>query len=107
MANEHKTPRITMMGEEIPYEEMPGNGALNWDARFAPVRLTPRSINTASTVVPLDVWHKVGIVRWLQSTANEAARNMAIDDTSGMVGKLRYIFEFDHNGPILKDVRLG
>jgi hypothetical protein len=107
MVQEHKTPRITIMGEEVPYEEVPGSGEVTWADRFNAVRLTPRAINEASKIVPIELWHKFGIYRWLQGRANHVAKNMGIGETSGRLGLMKYVFEFDGDTPVLKDVLLG
>jgi hypothetical protein len=54
-------PRITYMGEELDWEEVPEPDATELADHFKPVKLSPRAINLASQIVPSEHWVKEGL----------------------------------------------
>ncbi len=101
-----KTPRITIMGEEVPWDEAPGNGVLELDHYFTPVRLTQHAINEASKIVPVDTWKKRGLCTWLQAAADHVFKKRPEGKMEARHGVMKYVFEFDYDGPVLKTVSL-
>lgn len=101
-----KQPRVTYMGEEIAYDDVPAPEAVEVEDYFKPVKLSPRSIDEASRAVPASVWELTGLYTWLQSRADHVFSKLPISKTEGHFGRLKYVFEFDADGPVLKTVAL-
>lgn len=94
------------MGEEVPYDKFPGTGAIDMEDYFKPVRLSPRAINEASKIVPIEGWITQGLHAWLQIRANHVFGKLSADLTEGRLGVMRYFFEYDKDGPVLKSVSI-
>lgn len=97
-----------MMGEEIPWDDLPNpTTAVELIDYFKPVKLSPRAIDNASKIVPPEHWISKGIYTWLQSRANYVFKKLeSLDVVEGRCGRMRYIYEFDADGPVLKTVSL-
>lgn len=106
MNTEEKKPRITYMGEEIAYDDVPEPQAIEMLDYFKPVKLSPRSIDEASRAVPLRAYEQSGLYTWLQQRADFVFSKLPVSQTEGRFGRLRYSFEFDADGPVLKTVTL-
>lgn len=96
------------MGEDVTHEYA-GTGVVDRLDHFKPVRLTHRAINDVSKIVPSDTWKKNGIVKWLQAAADHYYKLMPIDKLEHIIlpSPLRFVFEHDHDGPVLASVRVG
>lgn len=103
---EDKKPRVTVMGEAMDYDEVAGTGAVEIEDHFKPVRLSPLAINQASRIVPPEHWEQLGLYAWLQKRADHVFSKLAVSRTEGYFGKLKYTFEYDAEGPVLKTVSL-
>src|SRR4051794_10543079 len=102
--------RVVIFGSEDDWENpndatpdiKTGTGAVELKDHFKPVRLSIPAINQASKLIPHENWAKHGICNYLQATADY----MFLKLPSGKMeirGKvLKYVFEFDHDGPVLK-----
>ena len=102
-----KQPKIFVMGEEQPYDQVPEADAVSIEDYFSPVILSGKAIDLASQIVPEEYWKPVGIHTWLQGRANTAFDKMkSTNDKETTVGRLRYVFEHTAEGPTLKSVRL-
>jgi hypothetical protein len=100
-------PRITVMGEEMPWDSFPeAVRAVELEDYFKPVKLSPLAINEASKIVPSEFWIKHGLYKWLQQRADHVFSKLPSDKSKGMLGQLRYFFEFDADGPVLTKVSL-
>jgi hypothetical protein len=103
-----KNPRIIMMGEDVTHEYH-GTGAIDLDHHMQPVRLSIEAINQASRIIPPEVWKVRGLCTWLQGAAEHYFALVPSDklDYLDVRSTIRYIYEFDANGPVLKGVRIG
>lgn len=97
-------PRITIMGEEVPWDSLPEAGATELADYFKPVKLSARAINNASKIVPSEHWIKFGLHTWLSARADRVFSKLTSDQTKGRMGLMNYIFGFDADGPVLLDV---
>ncbi|WP_035648719.1 hypothetical protein [Bradyrhizobium sp. ORS 285] len=109
-----RKPRIRMMNEdgvmeEIAYDEMPGTGAIDLNHQMAKLRLSVTAINQASKIIPIEVWKQRGLCTWLQAAAEHFFALVPADKSDYLHIKsgVRYMYEFDQNGPVLKGVRIG
>lgn len=94
-----------MMGEEIPWDEVSEARATELEDHFKPVRISPVAINEASKIVPSEFWINEGLHRWLSKRADYAFSKLPNSDAREVSWKqLKYIFEFDVEGPVLKTV---
>lgn len=94
------------MGEEIPWDEVPAPRAVEFGDYFRHVRLSPRAIDQASRIVPVECWHKHGIYTWLSQRANYVFSKLTTEQTRGIFGVMKYNFEYDSDGPVLSSVSL-
>jgi hypothetical protein len=105
-----KRPRIMMMGEhgmeEVPYDSIPEPSAAQLEDYFKPVRISPRAMDIASKIIPKEHWEKKGLHAFLQDRADEVFQKLSSSETEARRGKLRYFFEYDADGPVLKTVSL-
>jgi hypothetical protein len=99
-------PKISMMGEEVSYDDLPGTGAISLDDHFKPVKLSPKAIDEASKIVPSEHWVKYGLYTWLRSRAEHVFKHMPASKTEGKLGIMKYFFEYGADGPVLKSVSL-
>lgn len=104
--NTEKRPRITMMGEEIPWESLPDARAINFDDYFKPVKLSPRAIDSCSKIVPSEYWKLYGLHTWLSKRANHVFSKLSGGKNEAYLGTMKYFFEYDADGPVLKNVSL-
>lgn len=104
-----KQPRVFYMGQEISHDELPEAEAVSLDDHFAPVMLSPRALDRASQIVPMEHWLPLGLYTWLYKRANFAFGRLPITAASREIqlGKLKYEFEFSEQGPVLKTVTLA
>lgn len=101
-----RKPRITMMGEDIPWDEVPEAPAVELEHYLRPVKLSPRAINEASKIVPAQHWIKHGLYAWLSARAEHVFSKLSSSEHAGQLGCMKYLFEFDADGPVLKTVLL-
>lgn len=106
-----KVPKITMIGEdgieEVPYHSLPEpTTAVELADYFKPVRISSHALNMASKVIPAQYWSDNGLHAFLTDRANKVFDKLSSSQTEGQYGKLKYIFEFDADGPVLKTVSL-
>lgn len=111
LAYTRKTPRITMLGEdgmeEIPYDQFPdAQSAVELEDYFKAVRIKPSVIDYISTLVPQEQFVKEGGVhRWISNRANFVFSKLdGSNQKEGKYRQLKYIFEFDSDGPVLSKV---
>lgn len=95
-----------IMGEEVEWDEVPGTGAVELADYFKPVRLSPAAIDAASKIVPSEHWMKYGLHTWLSQRANHVFSKLTTDEMTGRLGQMKYFFQFDAEGPVLKTVSL-
>lgn len=96
---------VSVMGVPIPEEELPQSDAVELRDHFAKVTLSPAAIDRASQVVPEHIWQAVGIHTWLSGRATEAFLSLkSVNDREAVIGRLKYVFEFESHGPELKKV---
>lgn len=100
-------PKITFLGEEIPWDEAPEPDAAELVDYFKPVKLSGKAIDAASKIVPSEHWIKDGLHSWLSKRSDYVFRKMSSSERSGRLGKLKYEFGFDAEGPVLERVLLG
>jgi hypothetical protein len=98
--------KIYVMGEQISHEELPESGAVSAEDFFAPVTLSAKAIDRASQLVPEEHWRPLGLHTWLSNRANEAFGKLPVSDREIRMGRLKYVFEYGSNGPLLKDLIL-
>lgn len=106
-----KKPRIMILGEngmeEIDYDELPDADAAELMDYFKPVRISPRALDQASKIIPPEYFLKHGgLHKLLQMRADSVFSKLSCSQREGFYGKLKYIFEFDADGPVLKTVSL-
>jgi hypothetical protein len=102
----HK-PRITYMGDDIDYDSLPEPDAVELADYFKPVKLSPRAIDAASQIVPSEHFVKEGLYTWLSKRADHVFGKLSSSERSGRLGKMKYEFGFDADGPVLERVSLG
>ncbi|AVT83649.1 hypothetical protein [Rhodopseudomonas palustris] len=110
-----KHPRITALDEdgkivELPWESIGHtNEPVELKDHFAPVRVTIEAMAEASMIVPQELWKNknMSLLRWLQIVAQRVFDKLPTDQRHGYAGVMRLDFTFDHEGPVLKSVRLG
>jgi hypothetical protein len=73
------------VGQELEWDDVPSAGAGEPADHFKPVKLSPRAIDAAFFVFS----------------------KLSASQTWGRMGKLRYEFGFDAEGPVLERVLLG
>ena len=95
-----------MMGEDVTHE-YDGTGAIDLNHHMEPLRLSIEAINQASRIIPSDVWKSRGICTWLLAAAEHAFSHTPSGKLDHLIGPVRYTFEFDASGPVLKAVRVG
>jgi hypothetical protein len=82
-----KTPRITIMGEEVDWDALPEpTVAVELGDYFKRVRLSPLAIDEASKIVPQEFWKTVGIYTWLSRRANQVYQQLPASQTKGRLG---------------------
>ncbi len=105
-----KKPRILIMGdsgmEVVPWDSIPEPEAAHLEDYFKPVRISPRAIDIATKIIPAKYYAEVGLHTFLAGRANKVFRLMSASQTAGQYGKVKYFFEFDAHGPVLKTVSL-
>lgn len=103
-------PKIWIMGEEgmeeVPHDELPSHDAIELQDHFKRVKLSPRAIDMASKMIPLEFYFKEGLHTFLRGRAELVFSKLSASQTEGVYGKLKYVFEFDADGPVLKTVSL-
>jgi hypothetical protein len=99
-------PKITLMGEEIDYDSLPEPDAVDLADHFKPVKLSPRAIDEASKIVPSEVGLRTACT-WLSKAANFVFSKLSASQRWGRMGKMKYEFGFDADGPVLLKVSLG
>ena len=100
-----KKPKLFIMGEEVDWDSQPDSPAQIEDY-FAEVTISTHAIDRASQVVPEKVWQTTGIYTWLHRRANQAFQAMPASHRQFTIGKLKYVFEYEAEGPVLKTVIL-
>lgn len=104
-----RKPRITFMGEEVPWESLPEPEpvAYHLSHYFAEVKISPRALNQASKIIEPQWYIKHGgLHALLQKRANEVFSKLPASKTVAQYKNLKYIFDFDKDGPVLKSVSL-
>lgn len=99
-------PRVTVMGEEVPWDQVPGTGAVGLADHFKAVKISPKAIDQVSKIVPREVWLSEGLHTWLFGRANYVFSKLTSEQTKGKYGKLVYVFHFEYDGPLLAAVYL-
>lgn len=105
MDSDIKKPRIRVMGEngmeEVDYDSIPDPDPVAFQMMhyFAPVKVSARAINMASKIIPNHYAAEHGGLHAL-------LQKRAASDRSGVFGKIKYIFDFDKDGPVLVTIGL-
>lgn len=107
MSDPTTRPRITVMGEEVSWDEVPPAQATELVDHFRPVKLSPQAIDQASKLVPAETYKDVGLYTWLSKRADHVFKHLPTDQLVGQLGIMRFVFEFDAFGPVLKKVYLS
>ncbi len=98
-----------MMGEdgmeEVAWDSLP-EPTIQLEDYFRPVRISPRAMDIGSKIIPSQYWIKDGLHAFLLDRAEKVFKKLSASQTEGMYGKVRYFFEYDDKGPILKTVSL-
>lgn len=94
------------MGEELDWDNLPDAAPAHPEDVFAEVKLSPLSIDRVSKIVPEQYWIADGLYTWLLGRANKAFQAMPANHTRIIMGKLRYFFEYESDGPVLRSVSL-
>jgi len=97
--------KIRVMGEEISHKDLEHDEPPLEDY-FVPVVLSALAIDKASQIVPENYWKPHGLHTWLSGRANEAFKRMTTSQTEIVGGKLKYTFEMNPGGPVLKNLTL-
>lgn len=96
------------MGRELSEEEIAAiaepEPAIT--AHFEEATVSTHALDAASKVVPERVWKEPGLYSWLTRRANEAFKKMPASARSVEMGRLRYVFEYANDRPVLKTVIL-
>lgn len=102
--------KILFMGKPVQLEDLEDQPdvtqPVTLEHLFAPVTLTPKTIDYASRIVPDEHWKPHGLHTWLQQRADMAFSKLQGNDRDIKLGRLKYFFDFDHNGPVLTDLKL-
>lgn len=108
-----KKPRIRILGdhgmEDVDYDSIPDPAPVAYELAhyFKPVKISPHAIDMASKIIPQSyATQHDGLHSLLSKRANEIFQKMAASDRSGVYGKMKYVFDFDKDGPVLKTVGL-
>lgn len=99
-------PRILIMGEEVSYDDLPAAKAIDMEDYFKPVKISPRAIDQASRIVPVEHFKSEGLYTWISKRANHVFKKLNTDLTKGQLGPVTYHFEYDENGPFLSRVSI-
>ncbi len=107
-----KKPKILQMDEngkmvELAWDSIPDpvNEAYDLKHHFLPVKISPKAIDMASKIVPeVYITKHGGVHSFLTKRANEVFQTLSASQRSGTKGQLKYIFDFDKDGPVLKMV---
>lgn len=100
--------RISVMGKDLTPEEIAEIEEPVPDAAayFSEPTVSAQALDAASRVVPEEVWKPLGLHTWLQRRACEVFKKMPVRERSAELGRLRYIFEYANDTPVLKTVVL-
>ena len=98
--------KILIMGEEVSWDEVPAAKETDLRQHFKPVKLSPKAIDQASKLVPIEAWKREGLYTWLAKRADHVFSKLTSDQTEGRFGVMKYKFEFDAGGPVLANVSL-
>lgn len=104
--------KVTMMGEDgietLHYDELPGaEQAPALEDYFKPVEISPKAIDTASRIVPQKYYVSEGLHTFLKKRADFVFSKMTAQQTRCRFKGLMLLFEFNENGPVLKNVELA
>lgn len=107
-------PRIRILGddgeEDVPWDSV-DDPEPKLEDHFKPVRIMPRALDIASKIIPREFWkdekgNACGLHEFLQRCADGAFPKMSASQREIAWGKLRYSFDFDKDGPLLKTISL-
>lgn len=99
--------KVLMMGEEIDIEEVSAPGPAEPAHLFAEVKLSPKAIDSVSRIVHQKHYETEGVYTFLKKRADFVFSKMTATQTGGRLRGLDYFFEYDVDGPVLKDVKLA
>lgn len=71
------------------------------------MKLSPLAINQASKFVPAESYKPIGLYTWLSKRADHVFKQLTTDQMEGQLGIMRFVYEFDADGPVLKTVYLS
>lgn len=112
-STQEKKPRIRILGdngmEDVDYDSIPEPIPIAYELAhyFSTVKISPKAIDLASKIIPS--WYVLqhgGIHSILSKEANAMFEKMSASQRSGIWGKMKFIFDFDKDGPVLKTVGL-
>ena len=100
--------KVTVMGQELTREEVDAieEPMSELEAYFTEPTVSPNALDATSRVVPEDVWHPLGLHTWLTQRAAAAFKRLPVSRRSIEIGRLRYVFEYQNDKPVLKTVVL-
>ncbi len=99
--------------QTVDVDDLPTSGdPVEWADVFKPVRISPKALDSASRIVPVEVWFKYGLYTWLRQAAEHVFKHLPANKKEGVLGAkdgrpgLRFTFSYDHQGPVLESVKL-
>lgn len=100
--------KISVMGQALSPEEIAAieEPAPELSAYFLEPTVSANALDAASRVVPEDVWRPLGLHTWLTRRACEAFKRMSVNARAFEMGRLRYVFDYQNDKPVLKTVIL-
>jgi hypothetical protein len=100
--------KISIMGVALSQEEIEAipDHEPDLEAHFMEPIVSAEALDAASKVVPERIWIDRGLHSWLTNRAKEAFKLIRATERSVEMGRLRYIFEYPDNRPVLKTVYL-
>lgn len=109
-----KTPKLTVLGKPMTWEELEGAvdttpravQAPPLDVHFNEVVISPAAINQASKIIPQEAYQTTqGLYSFLHERANYVFRKLPAGAKTGRLRKLEYFYEYDVKNPILVGVK--
>lgn len=100
--------KVSVMGQQLTEEEVAEipEAPPELTAYFEEPTVSVLALDTASRVVPEEVWRTIGLATWLRRRANEAFKKMPVHEKRQQLNRLIYVFEYINEKPVLKNVIL-
>jgi hypothetical protein len=100
--------RVRVLGKELSPEELEKipEGEPPYEAHFIEPTVSAKAIDRASQIVPKQFWENLGISTWLTNRAKEAFAKLPATKRMVDHGRLKYVFTFVDDKPVLDTVIL-